>query len=782
MNVESLFSQLNEAQRAAVEYCDGPSLVIAGAGSGKTRVLTYKVAYLMACGLSPWSILVLTFTNKAAKEMRERVQQLVGDSDASALWMGTFHSVFARILRIECEQIGYSHDFTIYDAQDAQALVKQIVKEMGLDEKQYKPGLVAARISEAKNNMVTCEAYARDYETMQRDNQQQVARIHSIYAAYQQRLRQSNAMDFDDLLTNTYRLLQSNAQVREKYQQRFRFVLVDEYQDTNRVQHEVVKLLTEGHHRVCVVGDDAQSIYSFRGAVIDNILDFQKIYPDTRLFKLEQNYRSTQTIVAAANSLINHNRNQIHKDVYSKNETGEPIDVLEAYSDKEEASIVMRRLRSLRQGRGLAWSDFAILYRTNAQSRTFEEEFRRQGMPYRIVGGFSFYQRKEVKDAVAYLRLAVNPNDETSLRRVINLPTRGIGNTTIQKASLAAAEAGVPLFAVVASPEQFPTGLNGATCSRLRAFAAMVESARRLAEEKDAYEVATYIIKESGLWASVFAGKTLEDLNSQQYLQELMDGIAAYVDDATEAGQPATLTGYLQDISLLSDLEEGDGDEDNRITLMTAHAAKGLEFPVVFVVGMEEGLFPGERLNTEREIEEERRLFYVAMTRAEHRLFVTWSRSRVRFGQFVNCTRSRFVGEIAAEYLSAPKGAGRGFFTSDGPSRPKEPVHFSKESVHFPGKPAEQPKGAPASPVRTAPVSTARLTSVRSVTSSYTAQAPLPASSGGVGVGSRIRHQRFGVGTVREIQGTGLDTKATVEFENLGTKQLLLRFAKFELL
>lgn len=775
MNADELLSQLNDAQRASVEYCDGPSLVIAGAGSGKTRVLTYKVAYLLAQGLSPWSILVLTFTNKAADEMRDRVRQLVGESDASALWMGTFHSVFARILRIECDHIGYSRDFTIYDTQDSQSLVKQIVKEMGLDEKQYKPGMVAARISEAKNNMVSCGAYAQDYETMQRDRMQQVGQIHAIYAAYQQRLRQSNAMDFDDLLVNTCRLLKSNAEVREKYQQRFRFVLVDEYQDTNRVQHEVVKLLTEQSHRVCVVGDDAQSIYSFRGAVIDNILDFQKIYPDTRLFKLEQNYRSTQTIVGAANSLINHNRNQIHKDVFSRNAKGEPIEILEAYSDKEEASIVMRRIRTLLQTQRLAWSDFAILYRTNAQSRTFEEEFRRQGMPYRIVGGFSFYQRKEVKDAVAYLRLAVNPNDETSLRRVINYPTRGIGNTTLQKVSMAAAEAGVPLYRVVAAPEQFPVGLNAATCARLKAFSAMIEAARQLAEEKDAYEVATYIIKESGLWAAIFAGKTPEDIGSQQYLQELMDGIAAFVDDASESGQPATLTGYLQDISLLSDQEEGETDEGNRITLMTVHSAKGLEFPVVFVVGMEEGLFPGERLTTERELEEERRLFYVAMTRAEHRLFISWSRSRVRYGQFANCTRSRFVGEIAADYLSASKGTGRSFFTHAEPSRPKPRVEERMTAW------GEHPS-APVSSARPEPVSPARLKSVSSVTSSYTAQAPLPASAGGIAVGSRIRHQRFGVGTVREIQGTGLDTKATVEFENLGTKQLLLRFAKFDLL
>lgn len=761
MDIDILLSQLNDAQRSSVEYCDGPSLVIAGAGSGKTRVLTYKVAYLLARGFSPWSILVLTFTNKAAKEMRERVCRLVGDSDTGALWMGTFHSVFARILRIECEHIGYSHDFTIYDAQDAQSLVKQIVKEMGLDEKLYKPGMVASRISEAKNNMVTSEAYARDYETMQRDRLQQVGQIHAVYSAYQQRLRQSDAMDFDDLLVNTYRLLKSNPEVRERYQQRFRFVLVDEYQDTNRVQHEVVKLLTEQHHRVCVVGDDAQSIYSFRGAVIDNILDFQKLYPETKLFKLEQNYRSTQTIVGAANSLIDHNRNQIHKDVYSKNEKGEPVDVLEAYSDKEEASIVMRRIRSLRQRQPLEWSDFAILYRTNAQSRTFEEEFRRQGMPYRIVGGFSFYQRKEVKDAVAYLRLAVNPNDETSLRRVINYPTRGIGNTTVQKVSMAAAEADVPMYRVVSSPEDFSTGLNAPTCQRLKAFAGMVDTARLMAEEKDAYEVATYIIKESGLWSSIFSGKTIEDLNSQQYLQELMDGIASYVDEATEAGQSASLTQYLQDISLLSDLEEGETDEDNRITLMTAHAAKGLEFPVVFVVGMEEGLFPGERLTTQREIEEERRLFYVAMTRAEHRLFITWSRSRVRFGQFTNCTRSRFVGEISSDFLNNPKGAGRAFFVHDEPERPKERVVAEKKPV---------------------PVAPSRLTSMRSVTSSYTAQAPLPASSAGLSVGCRIRHQRFGVGTVREIQGTGLDTKATVEFENVGTKQLLLRFSKFDLL
>ncbi len=766
-------NDLNESQRLAVEYCEGPSLVIAGAGSGKTRVLTYKIAYLLARGLSPWGVLALTFTNKAAREMRERISKLVSESDARALWMGTFHSIFARILRMECTSIGYTSDFTIYDAQDAQSLVKQIVKEKGLDDKKYKPGMVAARISEAKNNMVTPEQYAQSYETVQRDRLQQAGEIHSIYTTYQQRLRNSNAMDFDDLLLNTYRLLKCSPEIREKYGQRFRYVLVDEYQDTNRVQHEIVKLLTEGNQRVCVVGDDAQSIYSFRGAVIDNILDFQNLYPNTKLFKLERNYRSTQTIVQAANSLINHNRHQIHKDVYSEKEVGEPIDVLEAFSDKEEASMVMRKLSHLKRHEGLQWSDFAILYRTNSQSRTFEEEFRRQGMPYRIVGGFSFYQRKEVKDAVAYLRLAVNPNDETALRRIINVPARGIGATTVERVGQAAEAAGVSMWQVVAQPETYAPALNAGTRGKLAAFARMIQTAGRMAEEQDAYEVANYIVKESGLWQSIMDDKTIEGQAAQQYMQELMDGIDSYVNDAVETGESTSLTQYLQDISLLSDTEEGDEQDDNKITLMTVHSAKGLEFPVVFVVGMEEGLFPSERLCSEREVEEERRLFYVAITRAERTLFISWSRTRIRYGQFNNCTRSRFISEVDEKYLNTGSPKGRSLL--GGFNTMKRPFQGHETPVSRPCNERET-----ATSVR--PTGIGSLKPMRSVTSNYTAQAPLQGTAATLQVGSRIKHVRFGEGVVCKIEGTGLDTKATVEFENLGTKQLLLRFSKYEVM
>ncbi len=770
MEVDFL-SELNESQRAAVEHCSGPSLVIAGAGSGKTRVLTYKIAYLLRQGYKPWNILALTFTNKAANEMRERIEKLVNERDARVLWMGTFHSIFARILRIECENIGYRGDFTIYDAQDAQNLIRQIIKEKGLDDKKYKPAMVASHISEAKNAMMGASQYMQDIHMMHRDQMQQVSQTGNIFSTYQQRLRTSNAMDFDDLLLNTFRLLKSNPEVRQKYQERFQYVLVDEYQDTNRVQHEIVKLLTETNQRVCVVGDDAQSIYSFRGAVIDNILEFQHLYPQTQVFKLERNYRSTQTIVSAAGSLIRHNRHQIEKDVYSKNDPGEPIDVLTAYSDKEEASIVARSILQLRVKENLEWSSFAILYRTNSQSRTFEEEFRQKRIPYRIVGGFSFFQRKEVKDAVAYLRLAVNQRDEASLRRVINVPARGIGATTLTHLGSAATVNSVSMWEVLCNPARYASELNAGTCGRLSRFAQMIVTASQMAQEQNAFEVANYIIKESGLWNSIFQGTTPEDISSQQYMQELMDAIAAYVQEHIEAGEPTTLTHYLQDISLLSDQDEGEADTSERVTLMTVHSAKGLEFPVVFTVGMEEGLFPSERSTSERDMEEERRLFYVALTRAMKRVFITWSRTRMRYGQFNNCTRSRFIAEIDSRYLRQPKALGKSLLggSSAGAQRPASPSFFQPAA-----KPQPQPLPQSVS-------NSKRLRSVSSVTSSHTASAPLPAAASGVKVGSRINHARFGMGVVRAIEGTGLDTKITVVFENLGTKQLLLRFAKFEI-
>lgn len=759
-----ILAALNENQRAAVISCDCPLLVIAGAGSGKTRVLTYKIAYLLSIGYRPWNILALTFTNKAANEMRERIQQLVSQSEAKLLWMGTFHSIFARILRMEAVHLGFDSQFTIYDTQDSQSLLKQIIKELGLDDKRYKPAMVAGRISEAKNNLIDSLAYGNSFETIQRDRYQQVGEIHRIYAIYEQRLKSSNAMDFDGLLTNTYKLLKCHPDISEKHQQQFQYILIDEYQDTNRVQHEIVKLLTARNQRVCVVGDDAQSIYSFRGAVIDNILDFQKLYPNTQLFKLERNYRSTQNIVEAANSLINHNHRQIRKNIYSKKEQGEKIRLLEAYSDKEEASIVAQQICKIRQD-NTKWKDIAILYRTNSQSRTFEEELRHRGMPYKIIGGFSFYQRKEIKDVVAYMRLAVNLNDEAALRRIINIPVRGIGQTTIAKVSACAKEHGVSMWDIIETPEQYNTPINSATAAKLKSFVTLMKESSNMAKEQNAHEVALFLIRNSGYWDMIFRGRGIEDISSQQYLQELVDSIAAFVDDAKETDESTALAQYLQNIALLSDIDDEDEQNEDKITLMTVHSAKGLEFPNVFVVGMEEGLFPTERMNAEHDIEEERRLFYVAMTRAEQRLFITWSRSRMRHGQFVNNSRSRFISEIDVKYMDEDKKHNRSLYTNSDScitNNTQPLLSGMRQSV-------------------ITELSYSNLKSIKSISSGYSSQAALTGDASKLHEGNIINHSRFGLGKVMRIEGSGLDTKAVIEFENLGIKQLLLRFSKFEI-
>ncbi|MCD8302261.1 MAG: UvrD-helicase domain-containing protein [Prevotellaceae bacterium] len=745
-------SQLNESQLAAVTFCDGPSLVIAGAGSGKTRVLTYKVAYLLEHGYEPWAILALTFTNKAAQEMRDRISLLVGERRARYLWMGTFHSIFARILRAEADAVGCDRNFTIYDTQDSQSLIRQIIKERGLDDKRYKPAHVARLISEAKNNMLSAADYARSASALARDQAMRMAEVRNIFSDYDHRLRNSNAMDFDDLLLRTYQLFSRNEEVLRCYQQRFTYVLVDEYQDTNRVQHQIVRLLTEAHQRVCVVGDDAQSIYSFRGAVVDNILSFEHLYPHTRLFKLERNYRSTQTIVAAAGSLIAHNRRQIPKEVYSRKSEGEPIEVLEVWSDREEASLVARRVQMLRRRDGLSWGDFAVLYRTNSQSRTFEEEFRMQGFPYRIVGGMSFYQRAEVKNAVAYLRLAVNLHDEASLARIINVPARGIGATTWARVLHCAAQAGVSPWEVIAEPVRYSLAVNSGMSQRLGRFVGMMEGAHQMAGETDAHQVALRLMRESGLWADVFSGHEMEDVSRQQNLQELMDGIAAFVADATEQEIGVSLTDYLQTISLLSDLDEaGASASEERVTLMTMHAATGLEFPAVFVVGLEEGLFPSEMANEHGGIEEERRLFYVAMTRAEERLFLSWSHSRMRYGSMQHNRRSRFLDEIDSR------------LTSGQPTAP-----FAA--------PVFQPQTA------TAPKLQPQVSKLRPATSQPSHAATSQASSSSLRVGDLVEHARFGRGRVRELEGTGLDAKAIVDFEAAGERRLLLRFAQLTVL
>lgn len=778
MTNNDLFSQLNPAQQEAVKCIDAPSLVIAGAGSGKTRVLTYKIAYLMQQGIDPWSILALTFTNKAAREMRERIGRLVGEHEASMLWMGTFHSIFYRILRYESDTIGFSNHFTIYDDRDSENLVKTIIREMGLDDKQYRPGVVAHRISEAKNELIRPEQYAKDFQLMRRDQNTRMSRINEVYAKYQQRLKQADAMDFDDLLLYTYILLKEHPDIRQKYEDKFQFVLVDEYQDTNYAQHQIVWLLTEHRQRVSVVGDDAQSIYSFRGARIDNILNFQKSYNDARLFKLEQNYRSTQNIVNAANSVIHKNQRQIHKDVYSRNDEGELIEVCEAYSDKEEAAIVARKIQELTRNNQYNFGQITILYRTNSQSKSFEDEFKRRRYPYRIYGGMSFYQRKEVKDALAYLRLAVNPNDEEAFRRVINYPARGIGKTTLDKVYQTAVDNGVTPFFVISNPADFQLDVNGPTQAKLQRFAQFVTSFTELVPTERADALALRMLNESGLVAEINSGKEPEDRDRQENLQTLIDDIQATVADNEEQGLSVLLTEYLQNIALLTDQDKDEEEAVPRITLMTVHAAKGLEFPVVFIVGLEENLFPSEMAIEEGGIEEERRLFYVAITRAAQRLFLTWSHSRMRFGRFENNQRSRFLHEIDKQYLTR---SGSSPTAAPNPTPARFTPSFAHSSFSSPTS-TTRATSHTSSPSSTSPANAPRLSSLSRFHSEHTATAPLPDGAGNLQVGNHIEHSRFGRGVVKKIEGTGLDTKATVEFENAGQKQLLLRFARFTVL
>ncbi len=805
MKNDEIESKLNPAQWEAVRCCDAPSLVIAGAGSGKTRVLTYKIAYLMQQGMEPWSILALTFTNKAAREMRERIGQLVGEHEASLLWMGTFHSIFYRILRYESECIGFSSHFTIYDDRDSQSLVKNIIQEMGLDEKLYRPGIVAKRIGEAKNELIRPSQYAQDFQLMRRDQASRMPLVHKIYATYQQRLRQADAMDFDDLLLYTYILLKEHPEVRQKYEDRFQFVLVDEYQDTNYAQHQIVWLLTEHRQRVCVVGDDAQSIYSFRGARIDNILTFQKAYQGAKLFKLEQNYRSTQTIVNAANSVIHNNQRQIHKDVQSMKDLGQPIELCEAYSDKEEAAIVARNISDLVRHEDFDYGEITILYRTNSQSKAFEDEFKRRRFPYRIYGGLSFYQRKEVKDAIAYLRLAVNPNDEEALRRVINYPARGIGKTTLDKVFQSAIDHQVSPFLVLANPAGYQLSVNGPTQARLQRFAQFVNEFNALVPTERADTLALRMLRESGLVDEINAGKEPEDRERQENLQTLIDDLQASVADNEEEGRSVLLTDYLQNIALLTDQDKNDEQSQSSITLMTIHAAKGLEFRAVFVVGLEENLFPSEMAIEEGGIEEERRLFYVAITRAAERLFLTWSHSRMRFGKFENNQRSRFVREIDPACLKKdnerrmlgtlmdevvrpavrrPAVSERPQSTLFGRETPRtnretfssnrETFSSNREAPSFNRETLSSNRNAPSASIPQG----RPLSPLASKQSSFTASAPLPAGQQ-VQVGNHIEHSRFGRGVVTDIEGTGLDTKAIVQFENAGTKQLLLRFARF---
>lgn len=828
-----LLNDLNEAQRAAVEYIDGPSLVIAGAGSGKTRVLTYKIAYLLSQGMKPWSIMALTFTNKAAREMKERIGKLVGNDLAQHLYMGTFHSIFSRILRAEAEHIGFNNNFTIYDESDSRSLIKAIVKEMGLDDKKYKPAAVHAKISMAKNNLMSAAAYDSDAAIFEQNKRAQMPEVGKIFVAYVQRCKQANAMDFDDLLTLTYQLFREHEDIRHKYAARFDYVLVDEYQDTNHVQMSIVMQLCQEKQRVCAVGDDSQSIYSFRGANIDNILNYQRQFQGTRLFKLEQNYRSTQTIVEAANSLIKHNRNQIPKDVFSENAKGEKIQYKPAYSDKEEAAIVAKDVKRIRREDGCQYSDFAILYRTNAQSRSFEEEFRKQGIPYRIYGGLSFYQRKEIKDIIAYFRLVANPDDEEAIKRIINYPARGIGATTVLKIADCAHQNQVSFWEVIGAPERYGLAVTKGTMNKLETFRLLISSFIERAQTTDVYELGDAIIKESGISQDIMSGKDADDLARQENLEEFLSGMSAFVEERREEGRfdELFLQDYLQDVALLTDADS-DGDKDEpRVSLMTVHAAKGLEFPTVFVVGLEENIFPSPLSAASlRELEEERRLLYVAITRAEKHCILTNAKNRWRYGKMEFDNPSRFIDEIDGKLIDSQDEAGGSLFGSRADSMSDQPEWARAQRPRRPWEDAEQPRYSSryqnSKPVASQfvadpkpslfddepetshtsgrsslsegnfksvralnaakrymethsshPASRSTGSSAASVSSSAASSAG--SSSCGLQEGMKIEHQRFGRGTVLKIEGTGENTKATVEFVHSGTKQLLLKYAKF---
>ena len=825
-----LLNDLNEAQRAAVEYIDGPSLVIAGAGSGKTRVLTYKIAYLLNQGMKPWSIMALTFTNKAAREMKERIGRLVGDDLAQHLYIGTFHSIFSRILRAEAEHIGFNNNFTIYDEADSRSLIKAIVKEMGLDDKSYKPAAVHAKISMAKNNLVSAESYASDAAIYEQNKRAQMPEVGKIFLAYVQRCKQANAMDFDDLLVLTHQLFREHEEIRQKYAARFDYILVDEYQDTNHVQMSIVMQLCKEKLRVCAVGDDSQSIYSFRGANIDNILNYQKQLKGTRLFKLEQNYRSTQTIVKAANSLIKNNRNQIKKDVYSENAVGEKLQYKPAYSDKEEAVIVAKDIKRIKRQDNCEYHDFAILYRTNAQSRSFEEEFRRQGIPYRIYGGLSFYQRKEIKDIIAYFRLVANPDDEEATKRIINYPARGIGATTVMKIADCAHQNQVSFWEVIGEPAHYGLNVNKGTLTKLDNFRLLISSFIERSHTTDVYELGDAIIKESGISQDIMSGRDADDLARQENLEEFLSGMSAFVEERREEGRmnEAFLTDYLQDVALLTDADSEGAKDEPRVSLMTVHAAKGLEFATVFIVGLEENIFPSPlAAMSVRELEEERRLLYVAITRAEKHCILTNAKNRFRYGKMEFDNPSRFIDEIDDSLIEAQDEMGGSYF--GGGSSYDRSASYGERSSYGGGygkrMPWDQkrrisdrdedvpewkrvtsqfrPDPKPASDTSSSlsssreSLSSGNFKSARaldaarrilgnnrssSVSSTSSVSSSAGSSFGALKEGCKIEHQRFGVGIVRKIEGQGENAKATVEFQNSGVKQLLLKYAKYTIL
>ncbi|MDY3068174.1 MAG: 3'-5' exonuclease [Parabacteroides sp.] len=767
--MEEYLELLNNSQRDAVLYCDGPSLVIAGAGSGKTRVLTYKIAWLIKQGLSPRGILALTFTNKAAREMKERIAGIVGESVARRLWMGTFHSIFSRILRVEAERIGFTSNFTIYDSTDSKNLIKAIIKEMQLDDKIYRPGMVQSRISNAKNALITYKAYEQNKELVENDINAKVPLLREIYKRYQVRCQCAGAMDFDDLLLYTNILFRDHPDVLAKYQSLFQYVLVDEYQDTNFAQHLIVRKLCDTHRRICVVGDDAQSIYSFRGANIDNILQFRNQYPGCRIFKLEQNYRSTQNIVNAANSLISKNKEQIHKTVFSEKSVGSKLRLISSYSDYEEAYSVASIIGTMCAA-SYGYSDFAILYRTNAQSRIIEEAFRKRGVPYKIYGGLSFYQRKEIKDVIAYFRLIINPNDEEAFKRIINYPARGIGDTTLNKLLVAAATNELSLWQVLQSPIEYGVSINSGTARKLADFRTLMEAFINQQNQLQADELAALVVKESGLLHTLAQDRSVEGISKYENLQELVKGISEFCEIRREEGSENTsISDFLAEVSLLTDQDDTKEERTNKVTMMTVHAAKGLEFKNVIIVGMEEELFPSSMSRDSlRAIEEERRLFYVAITRAEENCVLSYAKSRFRNGQNQPCSPSRFLKDISPEYLTMPVDGGFGAVSKSVRSESSQPLFGREERPAF------------RSPMNQAPVAPRKLTKINTGVSSPS-PSPKSSSATGLSVGAVVSHDRFGKGVITAIEGDGGNEKATVSFENSGQKQLLLKYARLQL-
>lgn len=782
------FEGLNEAQRMAVEYDDGPSLVIAGAGSGKTRVLTCRIVHLLNSGVEPWRIVALTFTNKAANEMRERIETMVGTKTASRLWMGTFHSIFLRILRINAELIGFKSNFTIYDAADSKSLIKTIIKDMGLDDKVYKPSTIQNNISTAKNALISPEAYSMDADLMRADKAARRPRTHEIYKAYRTRCFVAGVMDFDDILYYMNTLLRDNPDVLNHWQEYFKYVLVDEYQDTNFAQHLIVSRLTEKSHRFCVVGDDAQSIYSFRGANIRNILNLKKTYPDLCIFKLEQNYRSTQTIVSAANSLIKKNKGQIDKNVFSKNDIGSGVEVVGCHSDLEEAAVVVNRLRSLRRQTGNNLDEFAILYRTNAQSRVLEEQLRNANLNYVIYGGLSFYQRKEIKDAVAYFRLAVNPDDDEALRRVINVPARGIGETTVNKIIHAAHENGLSMWGVINDPLRFNDLFNKGTWKKIDGFAALVgELVKAVDDGRDALEVAKLTMQRTGLISMLMTENTPENITRRENLEELIRGAEQFVTLSleTEENADVSMSGYLSNISLATDQDNDDATDDDgnplpRVRLMTVHAAKGLEFNNVFIVGVEDDLFPSAMSkNNIMEIEEERRLLYVALTRAKNFCMMSFAKTRFRNGQTIPSRQSPFISDIDPRYLKPVSGTeiGRRSPFVNPEVRYRESFHSTQSEPRTAGDSkvnlertrrvvfGAQSRVAPSAPV------------LSGTPDQYTTHNWSELTEGMI-----IEHRTFGRGVVRSIDSESPDPRIKVKFENYDEKTLLLKFAHFKII